>query len=256
MILRYISIKELVRKLCSLRWEKSQQWDVAWFVLSLVFSLFWTRKSSGDRQSSDHTLATLVTQKSKSSFHSIWAVVEAHTDLECNCEDESNATVGHEDKYSPSRLRTYVTSWSGRSSPQLENDVDWRTMASDALRFLRDLDALRPEAVDSEVWWRYPVGIGWKTSGLGLGCVANDVMLANANGHQIRENMLISQWIFPSKGGCFRHESTSRPIVGLFHMPQYVAQKMGFIYLTLLNIYVHMTLWLGTLTHFHGTWSF
>ena len=81
-----------------------------------------------------------------------------------------------------------------------------------------------------------------KTLGLGLGCVANDVMLANANGHQIRENMLISQWIFPSKGGCFRHESTSRPIVGLFHMPQYVAQKMGFIYLTLLNIYVHMTL--------------
>ena len=169
MILRYISIKELVRKLCSLRWEKSQQWDVAWFVLSLVFSLFWTRKSSGDRQSSDHTLAKLVTQKSKSSFHSIWAVVEAHTDLECNCEDESNATVGHEDKYSPSRLRTYVTSWSGRSSPQLENDVDWRTMASDALRFLRDLDALRPEAVDSEVRWRYPVGIGWKNIGARFG---------------------------------------------------------------------------------------
>ena len=148
--------------------------DLCYPLFSHVFSLFWTRKSSGDRQSSDHTLAKLVTQKSKSSFHSIWAVVEAHTDLECNCQDESNATVGHEDKYSPSRLRTSVTScpmWTGE-----------RWLASDALRFFRDLDALRPEAVDSEVRWRYPVGIGWKTSGLGLGYVANDVMLANANG--------------------------------------------------------------------------
>lgn len=144
--------------------------DLCYPLFSHVFSLFWTRKSSGDRQSSDHTLAKLVTQKSKSSFHSIWAVVEAHTDLECNCQDESNATVGHEDKYSPSRLRTYVTSERLDVPPS-----SWRTMwtgerwlASDALRFF-DLDALRPEAVDSEVRWRYPVGIGWKNIGARFG---------------------------------------------------------------------------------------